>query len=312
VSPRTAFWITDILSDSDARAYVFGRGGSLEFPFPVAAKTGTSQAYHDNWAIGYTRDVTVGVWVGNFDRRPLTGSSGVAGAGPIFHAVMVAATEVVTGKFDVRSSKSEVSHQPSAISNQPSAISHTKETICALSGMRASVWCPTQTEEWTAGDSSTGDQECTWHVPRGGAVGIKWPQEYVAWARTQGVYDRLTPLPARASDLAARTPHVGRTPVVTPAAAPAGARASAPALRVVSPPDGAVYLIDPTLRRDFQTLPLRAAAAEPVDIEWRIDGRAVGRGTAGASIDWPLTAGAHVVTARDASGREARAAIVVK
>ena len=33
-------------------------------------KTGTSQAYHDNWTIGYTRDVTVGVWVGNFDRTP--------------------------------------------------------------------------------------------------------------------------------------------------------------------------------------------------------------------------------------------------
>ena len=38
--PRTAFWITDILSDAEARAYIFGRGGSLEFPFPVAVKTG--------------------------------------------------------------------------------------------------------------------------------------------------------------------------------------------------------------------------------------------------------------------------------
>ena len=37
-----------------ARESVFGRGGSLEFPFPVAVKTGTSQAYHDNWTIGYT------------------------------------------------------------------------------------------------------------------------------------------------------------------------------------------------------------------------------------------------------------------
>ncbi len=91
VSPRTAFWITDILSDADAREYVFGRGGSLEFPFPVAVKTGTSQAYHDNWTIGYSRHVTVGVWVGNFDRRPLRNSSGITGAGPIFHAVMLAA-----------------------------------------------------------------------------------------------------------------------------------------------------------------------------------------------------------------------------
>ena len=44
VSERTAFWVTDILSDAEARAYIFGRGGDLEFPFPVAVKTGTSQA----------------------------------------------------------------------------------------------------------------------------------------------------------------------------------------------------------------------------------------------------------------------------
>src|SRR5262249_59196738 len=86
VTARTAFWITDILSDDRAREFAFGRGGSLEFPFPVAAKTGTSQGYHDNWTIGYTRNVTVGVWVGNFDRRPLIGSSRVGRAGAIIPA----------------------------------------------------------------------------------------------------------------------------------------------------------------------------------------------------------------------------------
>src|SRR5205085_9263999 len=91
VSQRTAFWITDILSDPAAREYIFGSGGALEFPFPVAVKTGTSQAYRDNWTIGYTRDVTVGVWVGNFDRTGLRPSSRLTGAGPIFHSVMLAA-----------------------------------------------------------------------------------------------------------------------------------------------------------------------------------------------------------------------------
>ena len=100
LSPRAAFWVTDILSDDDARAYVFGRGGSLEFPFSVAVKTGTSQAYRDNWTVGYTHEVTVGVWVGNFDRRPLIGSSGVTGAAPIFHAVMLAAQRHVNGRED--------------------------------------------------------------------------------------------------------------------------------------------------------------------------------------------------------------------
>ena len=105
LSQRAAFWVTDILSDDEARAYVFGRGGSLEFPFPVAVKTGTSQAYRDNWTIGFTREVTVGVWVGNFDRRPLVGSSGVTGAAPIFHAVMLAAQRHVHGREEADASR---------------------------------------------------------------------------------------------------------------------------------------------------------------------------------------------------------------
>ena len=90
VSPATAFLIGDVLSDNAARASAFGRTSALRFPFPVAAKTGTSQDFHDNWVVGYTADFTVGVWVGNFDRLPLRGATGVTGAGPIFHAVMLA------------------------------------------------------------------------------------------------------------------------------------------------------------------------------------------------------------------------------
>jgi len=69
-------------------------------------------------------------------------------------------------------------------------------------------------------------------------------------------------------------------------------------------------LIDPTLRREFQTLPLRAAGAAAV--EWRIDGRPVGPGAPGAAFEWPLSPGAHTVTVRDLRGLEASAAIVVK
>ena len=81
-------------SRTTTRALTSSAAAAASISVPVAAvKTGTSQAYHDNWTIGFTRDVTVGVWVGNFDPRPLTGSSGVTGAGPIFHAVMLAGSE---------------------------------------------------------------------------------------------------------------------------------------------------------------------------------------------------------------------------
>jgi penicillin-binding protein 1C len=146
VSPRVAFWITDILSDPEARAYIFGRGGSLEFPFPVAVKTGTSQAYHDNWTIGYTRRVTVGVWVGNFDRRPLRNSSGVTGAAPIFQAVMMAAHDRLKSVDAVVAAPDD---------------SVIEREICALSGEPANAWCPIRRGEWLPRGHRAAP--CTWH-----------------------------------------------------------------------------------------------------------------------------------------------------
>ena len=165
VSNRTAFWITDILSDPVAREFAFGRGGNLEFPFPVAVKTGTSQAYHDNWTIGYTRAVTVGVWVGNFDRSPLRNSSGVTGAGPIFHSVMLAAMRRVGGNDDA-----PIADRPDDLEQQP---------ICALSGLRPSTSCPSVESEWLPRDAAV--EFCAWHHPSG----VTWPAEYREWAASR-------------------------------------------------------------------------------------------------------------------------------
>ena len=100
MSPVSAFLVTDVLSDNEARAAAFGRNSLLRFPFSVAVKTGTSQDFRDNWAIGWTREFTVGVWVGNFDRVPLRGATGVTGAGPLFHSVVLAARERLTPALD--------------------------------------------------------------------------------------------------------------------------------------------------------------------------------------------------------------------
>ncbi len=79
--------IADILADNAARAPAFGSDSPLRFDFPVACKTGTSTDFRDNWALGYTPEFTVGVWVGNFDGTPMREVSGITGAGPILHEV---------------------------------------------------------------------------------------------------------------------------------------------------------------------------------------------------------------------------------
>jgi penicillin-binding protein 1C len=80
--------IADILSDNAARTPAFGASSALRFDFPVACKTGTSTDYRDNWAMGYTPEFTVGVWMGNFSGAAMRGVSGVSGAAPLMHAVM--------------------------------------------------------------------------------------------------------------------------------------------------------------------------------------------------------------------------------
>ena len=87
-SPQVAYILTHILSDQDARIPAFGYNSSLALPFPCAVKTGTSKDFRDNWTIGYTPNYTVGVWVGNFDGRPMFNVSGVTGCGPLFRDIM--------------------------------------------------------------------------------------------------------------------------------------------------------------------------------------------------------------------------------
>jgi penicillin-binding protein 1C len=86
---RAAYLLADMLSDNQARAGTFGLNSYLAFDFPVACKTGTSSNYRDNWTFGFTPEFTVGVWVGNPDNSPMRGITGVTGAAPIFHKIMV-------------------------------------------------------------------------------------------------------------------------------------------------------------------------------------------------------------------------------
>ncbi|MDI3340292.1 MAG: transglycosylase domain-containing protein [Sphaerobacter sp.] len=95
VKAEHAYQMTDILSDNQARALVFGTRTPLTLPElgnrPVAAKTGTTNDWKDGWTMGYTTALAVGVWVGNTDGRPTRYLDGVQGAAPIWHDFMVAA-----------------------------------------------------------------------------------------------------------------------------------------------------------------------------------------------------------------------------
>ncbi|NCP87512.1 MAG: hypothetical protein CO094_13985 [Anaerolineae bacterium CG_4_9_14_3_um_filter_57_17] len=128
-----AYLMANILSDNEARAPMFGRNSVINLPFPAAAKTGTTNDFRDNWTMGFTPDLAVGVWVGNADYTPMVNTTGLSGAAPIWADFMQAA----------------VPQNPRGFDRPPGIM---EKVICALSGAEPSEKCPQQRLEIFAGD----------------------------------------------------------------------------------------------------------------------------------------------------------------
>lgn len=137
ISAEHAYLISSILSDNNARTPAFGSNSVLNLGFPAAVKTGTTTDFRDNWTIGYTPDVVVGVWVGNPDYTAMEGTSGLTGAAPIWAEYMPIAIEQLTD------------NNPTSFA-QPGGI--VEKIICTVSGVEPSKWCEKQRSEYFASD----------------------------------------------------------------------------------------------------------------------------------------------------------------
>lgn len=271
VDPRIAAIVTDVLADPSARSPGFGRDSALELPFPVAAKTGTSKGYRDNWTVGFTHEVTVAVWVGNFDGSPMVRSSGVTGAAPLFHEVMLAAMRGRT---------------PAPLVDRSTLV---EAEVCSLSGELPGDQCTHRHRElFVPGSEPHGT--CTMHervlVDRdaGGRSGPacpgaesrtfeRYPAEYAAWARSA---DR--PLAPAGASPRCPSAELERLP-------------SAPALSVEYPHPGTVFRLDPELPR--QEIVLAARAPEHALVTVVLDGKTLTTVRSPFRLPWQLVSGAH-------------------
>lgn len=137
IRPEHAFLITSILSDNEARSWMFGHNSPLNLSFPVAAKTGTTNDFRDNWTLGYTPDLVTGVWVGNADYTPMVSTTGTSGAAPIWSQFMEMAAPYVGGGATTPFKR------PDGIVDK---------VICTLSGTEPSQWCKDERSEIFAAD----------------------------------------------------------------------------------------------------------------------------------------------------------------
>lgn len=94
---NAALQISNVLSDNVARSYIFGGKNYLTLSDrQVAAKTGTTNNFHDAWTMGYTPNLVAGVWVGNNDNSEMKrGADGSVIAAPIWQGFMSRATKTL-------------------------------------------------------------------------------------------------------------------------------------------------------------------------------------------------------------------------
>jgi penicillin-binding protein 1C len=266
--------VLDILSDATARIPGFGVTTPFDFPFPVAVKTGTSRHFTDNWAVGTTRAFTVAVWAGNFNGHSMEGVSGVTGAGPLLHRVVMAVAQRVP---------------PGALTT-PAEVGAVSVPVCRLSGMRATSECAQLTEWFVPGTEPTRDDD--WE--RGGRVQL--PDEYAEWAR-QGAPVAAAEVSRAIAAARVRAGVGGDVRTDTPA--------PVTQFRITSPLDGDRYTIPAGVESRYASIALRAAGRGANRVHWSIDGKTYERDR------WPLVVGPHDIRAVSALGDTARIRVLV-
>src|SRR5690606_40957455 len=70
--------VVGMMNSMMAGAVETGTARKAAFAWPAAGKTGTSQKSRDAWFIGYTANLTTGVWFGNYAGAPMKKVTGGA------------------------------------------------------------------------------------------------------------------------------------------------------------------------------------------------------------------------------------------
>lgn len=282
IDPEAVYALTSIMSDNNARSYVFGTNSPLTLKGrPVAAKTGTTQEWHDGWTMGFTPSLAAGVWTGNNDGTLMArGADAVYTAAPIWHQFMEQA---------LKDTPIEEFIAPAGI---------TKVTVASISGKLPTEYTPdTKVEVFqsyavpkeydpihqvVAIDRLTGLPATSNSLPENITQQVyqiiqserpndpAWEEPVKAWAAKNGYYTAL--------------PEITVQPTTTQ-----------PTLRIINPIDQTVYTELPIV------VTLESSDPDIVRIDLALDGEQIGSLTSSpyqTFIDRSIKDGQHILTAR--------------
>lgn len=247
------------LSDPAARLPTFRRRGNLEYPFPVAVKTGTSSRRRDTWCVGVSRRYVVAAWVGHPDSRPM--GPAMRGSGPPAFLVRAVLMRLHQGELDGMSAV-----------GFPGVAGAKAVRVCGITGDRATPRCEAVVSEELRPGEVPG-QTCRAHRAGAGPA-LVLPARYAEWAaaRAGAAVSGDTSGPRPADDWR---------------------------LRITQPERGLVVRRDPESPRSSTTLALTCVAdPPPPTVLWYVDGELFREVGPPYATRWPLEEGPHRIEAR--------------
>lgn len=289
LDPQIAYLMSNVLSDNNARAYIFGSRNSLTLADrPVAVKTGTTNDYKDAWTVGYTPQISTAVWVGNNDGKLMKKSAdGSIVAAPIWQQYMIAATknmpkeefkkpagiktvtiDAITGRKVTAGTKQSRTDIFPSWYKVPEVFGQAQEVkIDKLSGKLATDKCPPEAIETKIFSPITAE------IPPKDPAFTRWNAPVLRWAQSQGLTTDMNAIPKDPCDI-----HTG---------------ANLPTVDIVSPTEGQT-LVSP--------INIKISAATPAGFESvvvNVGGKDYTADAKGShyEVEVILPAGSYVLTA---------------
>ena len=295
LSPAAAYLLTDILAQRTRPDLPMDAASSRHLP-RIAWKTGTSYGRRDAWSIGYNRDYTIGVWVGNFSGQGSPALTGADVASPLlfdlFNALAYNARNewfAPPASLDFRLVCAETGLVPGE---------HCPNQLLDyyLPGASASHRCQHQQEVLVAADGTF--SYCRACAPAAGYRRVLYPNvlpEVLAYREAQGLPTRRLP------------PHNPACRLVqgsTPDSPEAG-----PLLAITSPAAHAEYLLDAA---DQQLLLSCAASAEVRQVYWYVNDQFVRAAQATERVFFRPPTGEVKISCADDHGRNVDVRVLVR
>jgi penicillin-binding protein 1C len=284
LTEETARTIALFLSDPLARLPSFARMGAMEYPFPVAIKTGTSSRFRDAWTVAFTSRYVIGVWFGDPDFQPMNRLTGYRSAAELAQRVLLDLhKDQLQGLMDF---------------GFPAPRGYQPLRICALSGQLATNACDRVVEEWFRPNSGPVEY-CKAHV----LLAVDRRDSLPATSATPAEFVEVRPfvdLPPQYAEwvAAAGLPRLPQPRVDLSAMGPEGAMQKVQ-VAITAPENGLRLIRDPETPPESSTLALKADVNPPVpQLVWYVDRQPFQLVDYPYIARWPAKPGEHIFQVR--------------